>query len=321
MLQDPWHGAPAADRRRARHLARSHQAQAGEQLPVATRRRIARNPRGSTSPCSAAPTRSAKHGRSKRCTAQRPKHAPWSSHDKAGTGDGVGAFAGCDRGLWACGRGVSCAARRCDRRARVCRGYDLEPGARRAGAGRIPPASRWWRTPTRCCATCRTSTCSSSRRRTASTSLSHARRSRARSRSSWTSRSPPTRRPRPPRRGLRGGGRAVHGLSEPPLGRRLPDGPAARRVRRARRDHALRVALRALPAAGRRALARVGRSRGRRRAAARPRRAPRRPGADAVRLPAPGLRRARRPARRAHRSTTTSSSRSSTRAACARICG
>ena len=94
-----------------------------------------------------------------------------------------------------------------------------------------------------------------------------------------------------------------------------------RRRRRARRRHALRVALRALPAAGRRALARVGGSRGRRRPVARPRRASRRPGARAVRLPRARVRRGRRAASRARRSTTTSSSPSSTEAARARICG
>ena len=62
---------------------------------------------------------------------------------------------------------------------------------------------------------------------------------------------------------------------------------AARRVRRARRRHALRVALRALPPARSRERWReLRRPRRGRRAAARPRRAPRRPGARAVRPPA-----------------------------------
>ena len=77
------------------------------------------------------------------------------------------------------------------------------------------------------------------------------RRSRAGRRSSWTSRSRPTRVRGRARRRLRRGRRAVHGLSEPPLRRRLPHLRRCLAVGRARRGHALRVALRALPAGGR----------------------------------------------------------------------
>ena len=226
--------------------ARGRRDRAGRQLRASSSRTWPPRSPASARRCSAAPTRSARRARSRRSTA-RPTRAARCARMSAS-----GSLRVAIAGYGLAGEVFHAPL------VAATEGLDARRGRRRrtpsAPRGRAPPTRRRRRAPTprRCCATCPTSTCSSSRRRTARTSRSRARRSRAAiavvmdkplaADAGAGGRA---------RRRVRRGGRPVHGLSEPPLGRRLPDGPRGRGVRRARRRHPLRVALRALPPAGR----------------------------------------------------------------------